>query len=67
MVEQCLENNGSATIAVDGSLYVKNNWYGERIQEYMKQLMGEKYNRLSLKAADDGSGKGAAICVAALH
>lgn len=64
---KCLENDGSATIAVDGSLYVKNHWYGDRIREYMKQIMGEKYNRLILNAADDGSGKGAAICVAALH
>ncbi|XP_022592522.2 hexokinase [Cyclospora cayetanensis] len=62
-----LDNNGSLTVAVDGSLYVRNAWYGERISEYMKILTGDKQKRITLRAADDGSGKGAAICVAALN
>lgn len=62
-----LENGGCLTVAVDGSLYVKNKWYGERIRGYMKPLLGEQCDRITLRAADDGSGKGAAICVAAIH
>lgn len=64
---QSLENGGSLTVAVDGSLYVKNKWYGERISGYMKSLLGDQHDRITLRAADDGSGKGAAICVAAIH
>lgn len=55
------------TVAVDGSLYVKNKWYGERIMSYMKDMIGDNCNKIILNTADDGSGKGAAICVAALH
>ena len=64
---QSLQGTGCLTVAVDGSLYVKNTWYGQRISDYMKVMMGEKQSRITLRAADDGSGKGAAICVAALH
>lgn len=62
-----LENNGCITVAVDGSLYMRNKWYEVRMIDHLKLLMGEAANRISLRAADDGSGKGAAICVAALH
>nr|ANF07129.1 hexokinase [Eimeria tenella] len=62
-----LETDGGVTVAVDGSLYVRNEWYGLRIRTFLKELLGEKVDKVFLRAADDGSGKGAAICVAALH
>lgn len=62
-----LEAGGGLTVAVDGSLYVKNKWYGERIKQYLKDMLGDKASRLVLSAADDGSGKGAAVCVAAVR
>lgn len=66
MVVQAIENNGELTVAVDGSLYVRNKWYDVRISEYIRMMLGDAASRITLHAADDGSGKGAAICVAAI-
>ncbi|CDJ70272.1 hypothetical protein ENH_00080670 [Eimeria necatrix] len=62
-----LETDGGVTVAVDGSLYVRNEWYGLRIRSFLKDLIGQNSEKVLLRAADDGSGKGAAICVAALR
>ncbi|KAL8439371.1 hypothetical protein Efla_001841 [Eimeria flavescens] len=62
-----LQSGQGITVAVDGSLYVKNAWYGTRIRHYLKALLGDKAAKIFLNAADDGSGKGAAVCVAAIH
>ncbi|CDJ56071.1 hexokinase, putative, partial [Eimeria maxima] len=53
---KALENNGKVTVAVDGSLYVRNKWYGKRIEYYLYNLIGiNKQERIILRAADDGS------------
>ncbi|KAL8270107.1 hypothetical protein Esti_005961 [Eimeria stiedai] len=62
-----LEKNGGMTVAVDGSLYVKNSWYGELIRQHLRTVLGDRASNVYLTAADDGSGKGAAVCVAALY
>ncbi|KAL8444622.1 hypothetical protein Emag_005405 [Eimeria magna] len=62
-----LEKNGGMTVAIDGSLFVRNSWYGDLIRQHLRVLMGDKESKVFLTAADDGSGKGAAVCVAALH
>ncbi|KAL8435161.1 hypothetical protein ACSSS7_002640 [Eimeria intestinalis] len=62
-----LEKNEGMTVAIDGSLFVKNGWYGELIRQHLRTLLGEKEGKVRLTVADDGSGKGAAVCVAALH
>ncbi|KAK1938470.1 hexokinase [Babesia divergens] len=54
-----------ATCAIDGSLYVKNEWYQERVQYYINKVSrADLLGSVVLLAADDGSGKGAAIAAA---
>ncbi|KAL8450226.1 hypothetical protein Emed_002622 [Eimeria media] len=61
------KQNGGMTVAIDGSLFVRNSWYGDLMRQHLKTLLGERESKVFLTAADDGSGKGAAVCVAALH
>ncbi|VWU52056.1 hexokinase, putative [Hepatocystis sp. ex Piliocolobus tephrosceles] len=49
---------------VDGSLFVKNEWYCTRLKEHLKVILAEKAENLIIIPADDGSGKGAAITAA---
>ncbi|GIX62336.1 hexokinase 1 [Babesia caballi] len=54
-----------ATCAVDGSLYVKNDWYRERLMFYLQKVSrSDLIGSVVLYACDDGSGKGAAIAAA---
>ncbi|AFZ80554.1 hexokinase 1, putative [Theileria equi strain WA] len=54
-----------ATVAIDGSLYVKNEWYREKLQEYLEKVTrSDLRGNVVLLASDDGSGKGAAIAAA---
>lgn len=53
------------TCAIDGSLYVKNEWYRTRLMEYLNQVSrSDLRGSVVLLASDDGSGKGAAIAAA---
>ncbi|CDR96129.1 hexokinase, putative [Babesia bigemina] len=53
------------TCAVDGSLYVKNEWYRERMLYYMEKVSrADLVGSVIMYACDDGSGKGAAIAAA---
>ncbi|AFZ80789.1 hexokinase 1, putative [Theileria equi strain WA] len=53
------------TIAIDGSLYVKNEWYKNKLHEYLDQVIRpDLRGNVVLLASDDGSGKGAAIAAA---
>ncbi|CAD2095335.1 hexokinase, putative [Plasmodium vinckei lentum] len=49
---------------VDGSLFVKNAWYCNRLKEHLKVILADKAENLIIIPADDGSGKGAAITAA---
>eukprot|EP00922_Rhytidocystis_sp_ex-Travisia-forbesii_P048469 GHVS01072200.1.p1 GENE.GHVS01072200.1~~GHVS01072200.1.p1 ORF type:complete len:592 (+),score=154.10 GHVS01072200.1:46-1776(+) len=54
------------TVAVDGSLYVKNPWYARRVKAHIADILGEQVcKNIHILAADDGSGQGAAILAAA--
>ncbi|KAK1441692.1 hexokinase [Babesia gibsoni] len=54
-----------ATCAIDGSLYVKNDWYRNRVEYYMEKVSrSDLRGSVVLLASDDGSGKGAAIAAA---
>ncbi|KAK2197038.1 bifunctional Hexokinase [Babesia duncani] len=54
-----------ATCAIDGSLYVKNDWYRHKLEYYLTKVSRSDLLRsVVLLASDDGSGKGAAIAAA---
>eukprot|EP00371_Babesia_bovis_P000101 XP_001608748.1 hexokinase [Babesia bovis T2Bo] len=53
------------TCAVDGSLYVKNQWYRDRLAYYLEKVSrSDLIGSVVMYACDDGSGKGAAIAAA---
>eukprot|EP00922_Rhytidocystis_sp_ex-Travisia-forbesii_P048464 GHVS01072193.1.p1 GENE.GHVS01072193.1~~GHVS01072193.1.p1 ORF type:complete len:566 (+),score=91.08 GHVS01072193.1:55-1752(+) len=54
------------TVAIDGSLYVKNPWYARQVRKHITDILGEVVaKQIVILAADDGSGQGAAILAAA--
>ncbi|EAN33287.2 Hexokinase family protein [Theileria parva strain Muguga] len=53
------------TVAIDGSLYVKNEWYRNKLQYYIDNVTRpDLVGNVVLLSSDDGSGKGAAIAAA---
>lgn len=63
---QLFPTSDGITVAVDGSLYVKNPWFSHRVRVHMTSIVGEELSdKIHLLAADDGSGQGAAILAAA--
>eukprot|EP00917_Polyrhabdina_sp_WS-2016_P014436 GHVP01031554.1.p1 GENE.GHVP01031554.1~~GHVP01031554.1.p1 ORF type:complete len:512 (-),score=75.90 GHVP01031554.1:159-1694(-) len=56
---------GGLTVAVDGSLFVHNHVYREKMRLCLNDLLGEETASLiNFVVADDGSGKGAAVFAA---
>ncbi|BAM38572.1 hexokinase 1 [Theileria orientalis strain Shintoku] len=54
-----------ATAAIDGSLYIKNEWYRNKLQYYIDTVTRpDLKGNVVLLPSDDGSGKGAAIAAA---
>ncbi|UKK00023.2 hexokinase 1 [Theileria orientalis] len=54
-----------ASVAVDGSLYIKNEWYRNKLQYYIDAVTrSDLKGNVVLLPSDDGSGKGAAIAAA---
>eukprot|EP00921_Rhytidocystis_pertsovi_P009445 GHVQ01015182.1.p1 GENE.GHVQ01015182.1~~GHVQ01015182.1.p1 ORF type:complete len:536 (+),score=64.21 GHVQ01015182.1:143-1750(+) len=63
---QLHKDSNGITVGVDGSLYVKNEWYASKMRHYIKVIVGEAMaSKIYLLAASDGSGQGAAILAAA--
>jgi len=59
-------NAEGMTVAIDGSLYTQNPWYQHRLKQHIVDIVGrEDAQKVHLQIADDGSGKGAAVMVAA--
>ncbi|ORM42066.1 Hexokinase [Babesia sp. Xinjiang] len=57
--------NNKTTCGVDGSLYVKNDWYRERLHYFLEKVSrSDLIGSVVMYACDDGSGKGAAIAAA---
>lgn len=52
------------TVGIDGALYVKNEWYRERVRYYTDLVLGERAKNIQFAVTDDGSGKGAALIAA---
>ena len=54
------------TVGTDGGVFLNVPQYPQRIRKTMVQMVGEDVvNRIRIVSAEDGSGKGAALCVAA--
>ena len=59
-------NNLYITVGIDGSIYQKVPKYKERMRESIKKIVGNEISqRIKLVLSSDGSGKGAALAVAA--
>ncbi|BAM38570.1 glucokinase [Theileria orientalis strain Shintoku] len=57
--------SSKASVAVDGSLYIKNEWYRNKLQFFIDNVTPpEIRGNVVLLSSDDGSGKGAAIAAA---
>ncbi|OQY41807.1 MAG: hypothetical protein B6240_14715 [Desulfobacteraceae bacterium 4572_87] len=56
--------NRKHTVAVDGSLFEKYPGFGGQISDTLKELYGERAEKITLVHSRDGSGKGAAIMAA---
>eukprot|EP00483_Globobulimina_turgida_P012003 UN12025 len=56
------------SVGIDGGMFLNMPQYPQRISKTMVDLVGETIvNRINIVHAEDGSGRGAALCVAALH
>ena len=56
----------SVVIGADGSVFLKMPKYAERLKNTMRRLAGDKVvEKVRIVHAEDGSGIGAALCVAA--
>ena len=63
-----LKTDKRIIIGIDGSVFLKMPRYSERIMNTMRKLAGDKVvNNIKIVHAEDGSGIGAALCVAALR
>eukprot|EP01084_Bolivina_argentea_P241245 405045_1 len=63
-----IDNDKCITIGIDGSVYLKMPRYAERMDLTMRILVGEQIvDNMNIVHAKDGSGIGAALCVAALR
>ena len=56
--------DGPHTAAIDGSVYEKHYEFKGRVQAALRELHGEKAEKLTLVSARDGSGIGAAVVAA---
>ena len=55
-------------VGVDGGLFLNMPQYPQRIRQKMVDMVGEKIvNWINIVHSEDGSGRGAALCVAALR
>jgi len=57
---------GGVTVGVDGSLYLKNPKYKKTYRKTIDKILGCRSELLHMVAANDGSGKGAAVISACL-
>ena len=54
------------TVGIDGGVFLNVPKYPQRMRNTMIRMVGEEIvNRIHIYHAEDGSGKGAALCVAA--
>lgn len=54
------------TVGMDGGVFLNVPQYPQRIRKTMVNMVGEQVvNRIRVVPSEDGSGKGAALCVAA--
>ncbi|MCR4441318.1 MAG: hexokinase [Peptococcaceae bacterium] len=56
--------SGSHVIAVDGTLYEKMPGYASTLGETLKDLLGDKHEKVELRLVKDASGAGAAVAAA---
>ena len=54
------------TVGIDGGVFLNMPQYPQRIRKTMVRMVGERIvNKVNIDHAEDGSGRGAALCVAA--
>ncbi len=56
--------SGEHVVAIDGTIYEKFPDYQKHMREFLRELLGDKAEKISFELAKDGSGVGAAIIAA---